>query len=290
MRIVILLCFLLTASALQASEIKTSEDLIRAMQKKYAQSWYKTLTFVQKTTEFEADGKTKVSTWYEALSAPSRLRIDFDPIADGNGIPFANNTVYSMKNGKVENSRPFVHSLIVLGFDIYFVPVPQLVETLKQLKFDLSVMHEDTWQGRPVYVVGAQKGDLHSTQFWIDKKNLYFVRLLRPSGKDGAATSDVQFNKYQRTKRGAWVAAEVIFMNNGKVAPRKNILRFAPMLRSMKSFSIRNIGAAFTGDSRSRSTELPGIIKQPPIIVVMLVALTPLMLSVLKRQCADEIQ
>jgi hypothetical protein len=58
----------------------------------------------------------------------------------------------------------------------------------------------------------------------------------------------------------------------------------------MKSFSIRNIGAAFTGDSRSRSTELPGIIKQPPIIVVMLVALTPLMLSVLKRQCADEIQ
>ncbi|PYS33591.1 MAG: hypothetical protein DMF75_08940, partial [Acidobacteria bacterium] len=84
MRIVILLCFLVTLSTVQASEIKTSEDLIQAMQKKYAQSWYKTLTFVQKTTEFEADGKTKVSTWYEALYAPGRLRIDFDPIADGN--------------------------------------------------------------------------------------------------------------------------------------------------------------------------------------------------------------
>src|SRR5437870_6745570 len=102
------LCFLATLSTVHASEIKTSEDLIHAMQKKYAQSWYKTLTFVQKTTEFEADGKTKVSTWYEALYAPGRLRIDFDPIADGNGILFANNTVYSMKGGKVENSRSFI--------------------------------------------------------------------------------------------------------------------------------------------------------------------------------------
>ena len=38
MRIVILLCFLVTLSTVQASEIKSSEDLIRAMQKKYAQS------------------------------------------------------------------------------------------------------------------------------------------------------------------------------------------------------------------------------------------------------------
>src|SRR5437867_7315154 len=58
MRIVMLLCFLLTAPTVHASEIKTPEDLIREMQKKYAQSWYKTLTFVQKTTEFQADGKT----------------------------------------------------------------------------------------------------------------------------------------------------------------------------------------------------------------------------------------
>src|SRR3989442_11012935 len=237
MLLVMLLVFLLTLSTVHARAIKTSEGLIRGMQRKYAQSWYKTLTFVQKTTEFQADGKTKVSTWYEALYAPGRLRIDFDPIADGNGILFANNTVYSMKGSKVENSRPFVHSLIVLGFDVYFVPVPQLLETLKQLKFDLSVMHEDTWQGRRVYVVGAQRGDLHSTQFWIDKKNLYFVRLLRPTGKDGSATSDVQFNQYQRTKARAWDAAEVVFMNNGRAQPRKNILIFAPTCRSMKNFS-----------------------------------------------------
>jgi hypothetical protein len=32
---------------------------------------------------------------------------------------------------------------------------------------------------RPVYVVGAKQGDVHSPQFWIDKKQLSFVRMLR---------------------------------------------------------------------------------------------------------------
>lgn len=84
------------------------------------------------------------------------------------------------------------------------------------LKFDLSILREDTWQGRPAYVVGAKQGDLHSAQFWIDQKNLYFVRMLRPAGKDGAQTQETQFNKYQRLG-GGWMAPEVIFKVDGQV-------------------------------------------------------------------------
>lgn len=217
MRHVLLLCaLLLTLTSAQAAKIKTSEDLIQAMQKKYAKSWYKTLTFTQKTTDFHEDGTTKVSIWYEALSVPGKLRIDFDPIKDGNGILFANDTLYSFKDGTLSNSRAFTHPLLVLGFDIYFMPLEDAVNKLKGLKFDLSVMHEDMWQGRPVYVVGAKQGDLHSQQFWIDKKNLYFVRMLGPAGKDGTATQETQFNKYFKVKGGGWVSPEVIFMLNGK--------------------------------------------------------------------------
>ncbi|MDT4896904.1 MAG: hypothetical protein QOH25_1981 [Acidobacteriota bacterium] len=217
MRYVLLICALLTIStAAQAGKVKTSEDLIREMQKKHAKSWYKTLTFKQKTTEYHQDGTSKVSTWYEAFSAPGKLRIDFDPVKDGNGILFANFTLYSFKEGKQTNSRPFVHPLLLLGFDVYFLPVEEIVAKLTGLKFDLSQLREDVWQGQPVYVVGAKAGDLHSRQFWIDKKNLYFVRLIEPGGKDGALTQETQFNKYERVKGGGWVAAEVIFSVNGK--------------------------------------------------------------------------
>ena len=214
-RLILLLCTILTIGPTTAAKITTTDDLVQAMQKKYAKSWYKTATFVQKTTNYEKDGTTKVEIWYEALSVPGSLRIDFTPTKDGNGILFTNNQLYVFKNGKVETNRPYVHPLMVLGFDIYRLPQAEVLEKLKGLKFDLSILREDTWQGRPVYVVGAKPGDLHSAQFWIDKKNLYFVRMIRPAGKDGAQTQETQFNKYQKLG-GGWMAPEVIFTVDGK--------------------------------------------------------------------------
>ena len=199
-----------------AAKITTTEDLVQAMQKKYAKTWYKTATFVQKTTNIDKDGNKKVEVWYEALSVPGSLRIDFTPTKDGNGILFTNNQIYVFKNGKVDSNRPYVHPLMILGFDIYRLPQAEVMEKLKGLKFDLSVFREDTWQGRPAYVVGAKAGDLHSPQFWIDQKNLYFVRMIRPSGRDGAQTQETQFNKYQKLG-GGWMSPEVIFSVDGKV-------------------------------------------------------------------------
>ncbi len=217
-RMLLILCVALAVvPSAYASKIKTTEDLIQAMQKKYGKSWYETATFVQKTTNYDKDGTAKVSIWYEALSVPGSLRIDFAPVKDGNGILFAHRTIYSFKDGKMANSRPFAHPLLILGFDIYKLPLADALEVMKGLKFDLSVLRKDTWQGRAVYVVGAKQGDLHSPQFWIDKKNLYFVRMIRPTGKDGAQTQETQFNKYQRLG-GGWMAPEVIFVVDGKVA------------------------------------------------------------------------
>jgi outer membrane lipoprotein-sorting protein len=213
--IVFFCLILISAPMTQAAKIKTTAELVQAMQKKYAKSWYKTATFVQKTTNFDKDGKATVAIWYEALSVPGNLRIDFAPVKDGNGILFTNRTIFSFKDGKQDSSRPFVHPLLILGFDIYKLPMAETIEVLKGLKFDLSILREDSWQGRAAYVVGAKQGDGHSAQFWIDKKNLYFVRMIRPAGKDGAQTQETQFNKYQRLG-GGWMAPEVIFMVDGK--------------------------------------------------------------------------
>ncbi len=204
------------APARFAAPVTNAEQLIQAMQQKYAKSWYRTATFVQKTTNYQADGTKKVETWYEAMSLPGSLRIDFTPTKDGNGILFTNSQIYVFKNGKIDSNRAFVHPLMVLGFDVYGLPLNDALEKLKGLKFDLSIEREDTWQGRKVYVVGARAGDLHSPQFWIDKKNLYFVRMIRPAGKDGVQTQETQFNKYVKLG-GGWMSPEVIFMVDGKV-------------------------------------------------------------------------
>lgn len=199
-----------------AAKITDGARLVRAMHKKYAGKWYQTLTFVQKNTEYKSDGTTQNSVWYEAMSAPGKLRVDFHPLERGNGLMFADGMQHSFKDAKLAASRPTIHPLMVLAFDVYTQPTEKTIAQLKELKMDLSVLREDVWQNRAVYVVGAKQGDLKSSQFWIDKKNLYFVRMIQPVGKNRDRISETQFNKYQKTKGGGWIAPEVVFMLDGK--------------------------------------------------------------------------
>ena len=210
------LLLLLTALPTFAANIKNGEELISAMHKKYSNKWYKTLAFVQKSTQFKPDGTSEVSIWYEAMSVPGKLRVDITPLENGAGFMFLDNIQYSFKDGKVARSQPQIHPLLVLGFDVYGQPVEKTVKLLKELNIDLSVLHEETWQNRPVYVVGAKQGDLNTPQFWIDKKNLYFVRLIELGGKDKKQVQETDFNKYQKVKGGGWVSPEVVFIVDGK--------------------------------------------------------------------------
>ncbi len=212
----ILFLLLLTVASVSAAKITNAEQLVSAMHRKYAGKWYKTLVFAQKTTQFKPDGTAQNGIWYEALSMPGKLRIDYDPLAGGSGVIYAGGINNTFKDGKLTNSQPVNHALLVLGFDVYFQPVATTLEQLKKMKMDLSVLREDVWQGRNVYVVGTKQGDSRSPQFWIDKKNLYFVRLVQPVGKDGANTQEIEFNKYEKVKGGGWIAPEVVFILNGK--------------------------------------------------------------------------
>ncbi len=198
---------------LSAQIVQNADGLIKAMHERYANKWYKTLSFVQETSQFRND--TTIATWYECFSFPGTMRIDQDSMGSSCMI-YSGDSLYVFRDGKLTTTRHFVHALLLLGFDVYFRQPRQTVARLKELHFDLSYFHEDTWQGRPVFVVGARPGDLHSPQFWIDKERLYFVRMLEPAGLTGKQTRETQFNKYVRLANG-WIAAEVIFKIDDKI-------------------------------------------------------------------------
>ena len=128
---------------------------------------------------------------------------------------FADGTIFSFKDGKTGGGRPFVHPLLVLGFDVYCQSAQTTIAQVKGLGIDLSVLHIEKLQGKDAYVVGAAAGDLKAPQFWIDKKSLLFVRLIQPAGRDKKSLAETQFNKYIKAGKG-WVAAEVLFFIDGK--------------------------------------------------------------------------
>ncbi len=215
MRILSLMLFTILLP-LAVFPMKDGSELIAAMNKKYAGKWYRTMTFVQKTTTYKPDGTSELATWYEAMSVPGKLRIDIAPEEKGNGVIFDDGRMHSFRDGKQVASRELVHPLLVLGFDVYAQPSEKTAGQLRSLGIDLSVIRQDKWQGRAVYVVGAKAGDLSSPQFWVDKKNLYFVRLIETrETAEKKSIHETQFNKYERLK-GGWVAPEVIFFVDGK--------------------------------------------------------------------------
>ena len=213
-RLSLMLCSLslsFAASATATPPPKNGEELVTRMRERYVGTWYRTLTFTQKTTL--PDGKVEI--WYEALQLPGKLRIDVAPLDSGKTLLFRNDSLYVFEQKKLKASQPLVHPLMVLGFDVYHAPVAETVRKLKGLKFDLSKVHETTWKGRSTYVVGAAAGDTTSPQFWIDVERLYFVRSLEPSKKDPSIINETIFDKYIPLD-GGWVELEVLFLANGK--------------------------------------------------------------------------
>ena len=192
----------------------SAAELVHMMHDRYDGQWYRTMTFVQRNSRYLANGSADTSTWYEALRVPGALRIDIAPLSQKSGILFVRDSQFVIGAGRVTNSIASVHPLLVLAFDVYADTPERTLQRLRTLGFDVKTMHEDTWQNRQVYVVGAVKGDARHKQFWIDRERLVFVRLLQPD-RDTSKVSEIQFNKYRAAGKG-WVAPEVVFLTDGK--------------------------------------------------------------------------
>lgn len=210
--------FLLLLALLAGRDPQGGDAVVRSMHDRYAGQWYRTLTFVQHNTLYVTADSVQHSVWFERAAIPGSLRIDF---REGPGFPanggalFVRDSQFSVAGDTLLRAAAFIHPLMVLGFDVYAQPPERTIEKLRQVGFDLATVHEDSWQGRPVVVVGAKAGDVHTRQFWVDKERLVFVRMLEPGRQDTSATLETQFNDYRPVGK-AWVSAQVLFLSNGE--------------------------------------------------------------------------
>jgi outer membrane lipoprotein-sorting protein len=215
MQKLILILALLTSDVVHSQTIRNGEDLLRAMHDRYKDSWYQTVTFTQKSTTYKPDGTSTAETWYEAALLPGKLRIDIGPASDGKGYVFSDGSVTVIKENKVVANVKDINMLLVLGFDVYRQDPEATINVVKGEGFELSKLREDLWDGKPAYVVGAEKDDLKSKQFWIAKDTLLFLREIEPARDNPSKLNDIRFIHYQPLA-GAWIAAGVEVYSDGK--------------------------------------------------------------------------
>lgn len=233
------------AGSLRAREIRRGETLIRAMHDRSQGRWYDTLTFTQKSITYNPDGTSSSEIWHEAAWLPGKLRIDIGPVSNGNGFLLSDGALTSFKDGKAVRTAPLVHMLMVLGFDVYAQDPQTTLDQIRNQGFDLTKLHEDTWQDEPAYVVGADKGDSRSKQVWISKNRLWLLRLIEPNRQDASKNSDTRFVDYRQLPVG-WVAAQVeVYVEGKKVfgeeySDIRSNPKLDPAIFDAKQFSARH--------------------------------------------------
>lgn len=220
-------------AATPAHAITNGAEVVAAMHDRYADTWYRTLRFRQTVVRTRADGShPPEEVWLEHAEIPGKLRIDRGREYSGDGYIYADDSLFVFQGGKVTRRLAQRNVLLILGFDVYRQSVGKSIQILVSEGFDLGRVHTDTWQGRPVWVVGAPAGDLHTAQFWIDRERLVFVRLIQPGRGANAGLQDIRFDDYRPLGQG-WISPLVRFLVDGKEIDREEYfdIQVDPVLR-----------------------------------------------------------
>lgn len=207
---IIALVFLISSCS---TKIESGVDVIKLMKEKYNNEYLQNFTFSQYVVEFKDDSIEHKTVWHEAYTFPNQLVIKFDSLDSGKGYIFKNDTVYIMQNNKVAKKYKNVHDLLILGFDIYGEPVQTCIEKLTENGYDLSKVCEAKLNGKSAYCVGVSEESEQKNKFYIDKENLYFLKMVSFShDRYGAA----EFANYKNFN-GKPIATKVLFYNNEKL-------------------------------------------------------------------------
>lgn len=181
----------------------------------YAGKWYTRLAFVQRTLHPRAGGGQDTSTWYESFKGADQMRIDFGDPKDGRGVLFTAESTYVFKDGQPLRSAAEGNPFLPIVMGVYIGPVEAAARGATHHKFDLTKVHRSTWQGRPVYVVGAlTDADTNAAQFWVETDRLQVVRMRIPSDKAGDPPIDIRLEKYVPVG-GGWLATRVTIARGG---------------------------------------------------------------------------
>jgi hypothetical protein len=196
---------------------KTGAEVFQRMHDAYAGKWYRTLTFVQKTTQRRPNGTDTVSTWYESLrqvGGLTQLRIDVGDPSAGNGVLYTADSSWRMRDGKLVSASVGGNEFLPLIEGVYFNPVEQTIRELSSTKTDMSRVIEGSYQNRRVWIIGAAStADTTSPQIWIDAERNVAVRaILSPAAN--LPMLDIHLDGYVPID-GTWMASKIAMMQGG---------------------------------------------------------------------------
>lgn len=193
------------------------EKVLREMYNRYRGNWYRSFTFNQTTEQYRKDSLVKTSTWYEAIVFPDKFRIDFGERKDSNAVIYLKDSVYAFRKGKLMRTSYNDDNLTFLLGGMYFYSFDSVKAMVTKMGYDISKSYEDTWKGKPVYVIGANNASEKTNQLWIDKEKMVvmkFIKYADGNKEEGIFSGHKQYGK-------AWSETACDFYINDKLLQKE---------------------------------------------------------------------
>jgi hypothetical protein len=191
--------------------INTTDSFLKELHQKYSETWLDNLVFDQKTSFYKEDSLTNIQRWREVLAIPNLLHIRFGAFENGNGMIFKNDSQYVFQSGKIVRKIAEINNLQYFAFDIYKSNIADNLAMLKKQGFDTNIFRVGNWEGRSVYIIGANSNNLKSNQLWYDKNNLTLLRVIY---MNRGSLVEAHLNEYKKFDK-SFIAEKIkIFVNN----------------------------------------------------------------------------
>jgi hypothetical protein len=213
LHIIILSIFSISIFSFTQNEKPRAEKILKKMYKRYAGKWYKNFTFYQTTENYKNDSLVKTAIWHEALIYPNLFRITIGDSANGNAMIIREDSMYNFSKSKLVRKSFNEDDLTFLLGGMYFLPFEKVKQKMKQEGYDLSKAGEGTFEGKPMYIIGANNEAEKTSQIWIEQERLVVVRMIKYK-KD--LKEDAIFGDYKKIENG-WRETSVIFYLNDKL-------------------------------------------------------------------------
>lgn len=195
-----------------AAQVSPGRAALEKMHAAYAGKWYRTLTFVQKTTFHRAGAPLREQLWWESVRYTRehgvQLRIDVGDAASGNGTLATADSTWVIRNGQLMQIRTTGNEFLPWIEGVYVQPVDITERQVRAMGVDLQKTRRATWRDRPVTIIGAASADdTTSSQAWIDDERQVLVRMI-VAATAARPLLDVTLDGYVRAGNG-WLGTKV---------------------------------------------------------------------------------
>src|ERR1700735_5409115 len=94
----------------------TGDAVIQAMHDRYARTWYRTLTFTQKTTRRTPADTMAIETWTECGLFPGHLRINTQRPTGNSVVIYSGDSLFIVRGDSTANRLASRNILMIIGF------------------------------------------------------------------------------------------------------------------------------------------------------------------------------